>query len=108
MKREKKCCNGCDAPVQAPSKVLCKECLAKLDAKFEALAKGLKPVSKRQYVDRKVTLEDIGRELVKDEPLEVQIEMSLLIAKAKQAALQQKEQGAADGVIDFERGWRLV
>jgi hypothetical protein len=32
-----KCCNGCDAPVQAPSGVLCAECLAKLDKKFRAL-----------------------------------------------------------------------
>ena len=33
----KKCCNGCDAPVQPPSEVLCAECLAKLDVKMRAL-----------------------------------------------------------------------
>lgn len=62
---------------------------------------------KRAYKQRPVTLEDIGRELVKDEPLEVQLAMSALIAKAKHAVKQQQEKGAADGVIDFERGWRL-
>jgi hypothetical protein len=39
MKALKKCANGCDAAPQAPSKVLCKECLEKLDIQFRALAK---------------------------------------------------------------------
>lgn len=30
----KNCVNGCQRPVQEPSKVLCKECLEKLDRKF--------------------------------------------------------------------------
>lgn len=34
----KRCCNGCPDPPQPPSLVLCKECLAKLDAKWQALA----------------------------------------------------------------------
>lgn len=59
----------------------------------------------REYKQRAVTLEDIGRELVKDEPLDVQLAMSALIAKAKQAAV--KQQNDAEGVIDFERGWVL-
>lgn len=38
MKRPlKKCCNGCDAPPQSPSWVLCKECLERLDQKMHAL-----------------------------------------------------------------------
>lgn len=31
------CVNGCKAPVQHPSKVLCANCLAALDAKMRAL-----------------------------------------------------------------------
>ncbi len=31
------CANGCHKPVQPPSKVLCKECLEKLDRKFTDL-----------------------------------------------------------------------
>jgi hypothetical protein len=38
---------------------------------------------KHEYKQRAVTLEDIGRELVKGESLEVQLAMSALIAKAK-------------------------
>jgi len=34
----KSCANGCDAPVQAPSKVLCKKCLDELSEKFKQLA----------------------------------------------------------------------
>ena len=34
----KYCVNGDGRKVQSPSWVLCKECLAKLDAKFKALA----------------------------------------------------------------------
>jgi hypothetical protein len=33
----KVCCNGDGRPVQPPSWVLCKECLAKLDEQFKAL-----------------------------------------------------------------------
>ena len=33
----KKCANGCDKPVKAPSKVLCEDCLAQLDVKFHNL-----------------------------------------------------------------------
>jgi hypothetical protein len=32
-----RCCNGCDAPPKEPSKVLCAECLDKLDAKMRAV-----------------------------------------------------------------------
>jgi hypothetical protein len=32
-----KCCNGCDKPVQKPSKVLCADCLDALDRKMQAL-----------------------------------------------------------------------
>lgn len=32
-----RCCNGCDAPPQPPSWVLCKACLDALDAKMRAL-----------------------------------------------------------------------
>ena len=32
-----RCVNGCVAPVQAPSKVLCADCFKKLDMKFRAL-----------------------------------------------------------------------
>ena len=39
MKALKKCANGCDAPPQAPSKVVCKECLDKLGIQWRALAK---------------------------------------------------------------------
>jgi len=31
------CVNGCNKPVQKPSKVLCKECLSELNKKFESL-----------------------------------------------------------------------
>jgi hypothetical protein len=31
VKPLKSCVNGCNRPVQPPSKVLCKECFAKLD-----------------------------------------------------------------------------
>lgn len=37
MKKLEKCVNGCAAPVQAPSKVLCKKCLEKLDLSFRRL-----------------------------------------------------------------------
>lgn len=60
---------------------------------------------KREPKQRPVTLEDIGRELVKGESLEVQLAMSTFIVKAKQAALENQQHDAADGVIDFERGW---
>jgi hypothetical protein len=66
---------------------------------------------KHEYKQRAVTLEDIGRELVKGESLEVQLAMSALIAKAKQVAMKQQEQHASVaqmGVVDHERGWRLV
>jgi hypothetical protein len=59
----------------------------------------------REYRDRKVTLEDIGRELVKGESLEVQLAMSALVAKAKQVAKQQQAEAAEGCVIDYERGW---
>lgn len=36
------CANGCDAPPQPPSLVLCAECLKRLDAKLEAWAKELR------------------------------------------------------------------
>ena len=32
-----RCVNGCNAPPQPPSKVLCVECFEKLDEKFRAL-----------------------------------------------------------------------
>jgi hypothetical protein len=32
-----KCCNGCDAPVYAPNRVLCQECFDKLGAKIKML-----------------------------------------------------------------------
>ena len=38
MKPLKSCVNGCNAPVQAPSKVLCKKCLDELSEKFKQLA----------------------------------------------------------------------
>lgn len=41
MKPLLRCCNGCDAPPQPPSKVLCAACFTKLDARFHALAKRL-------------------------------------------------------------------
>lgn len=34
MKALKQCVNGCDAPPQPPSKVLCSVCLEKLSAKM--------------------------------------------------------------------------
>jgi len=34
----KRCCNGCDAPPQPPSKVLCEACFATLGVKIHALA----------------------------------------------------------------------
>jgi hypothetical protein len=37
VKPYSRCCNGCDAPPHAPSKVLCRDCFAKLDAKMQAL-----------------------------------------------------------------------
>jgi len=39
--RKRYCVRGDGRPVCPPSKVLCKECLKKLDAKFEALAASL-------------------------------------------------------------------
>lgn len=36
-----RCCNHPDRPVRPPSKVLCAECFAKLDAKFRALKAAL-------------------------------------------------------------------
>jgi len=33
-----RCVNGCDAPVQPPSWVLCKACFETLDKKMESLA----------------------------------------------------------------------
>jgi len=36
-KRPKLCVNGCNLPVQPPSKVLCKKCFAELDRKMQAL-----------------------------------------------------------------------
>jgi len=35
------CCNGDGRPVQPPSKVLCKECLTALSAKFDQLRETL-------------------------------------------------------------------
>jgi hypothetical protein len=32
-----KCCNGCDAPVHPPSRVLCVACFAALDRKMTAI-----------------------------------------------------------------------
>ena len=37
MRELKECCNGDGRPIQWPSKVLCKECLAKLDQKMRQL-----------------------------------------------------------------------
>jgi hypothetical protein len=39
MKTLKKCCNGCDAPPQSPSKVLCKKCLDELSASIEQIGR---------------------------------------------------------------------
>jgi hypothetical protein len=36
------CVNGCNYPVQYPSKVLCQECLNKLSAKIEKILENLK------------------------------------------------------------------
>ena len=40
------CCNGDGRPIQPPSKVLCAECLAKLDAQFQSLKRALAPKEK--------------------------------------------------------------
>lgn len=63
--------------------------------------------AKRVYKQRPLTLEDVGREFVKGQSFEVQLAVSQLIAKAKQEAQKQRD-GAADGVIDFQRGWKLT
>jgi hypothetical protein len=57
-----------------------------------------------EHKQRPATLEDIARELVKGESLEVQLAMSTLVAKARQVA---KEQAAHGCVIDYQRGWIL-
>ncbi len=36
----KKCCNGCDAPPQPPSWVLCEKCFGVLDEKMRNLTTG--------------------------------------------------------------------
>lgn len=61
----------------------------------------------REHKQRPPTLEDIGRELVRGESLEVQLTMSALIAKAKQVAKQQQAEAAEGCVIDYEKGWVL-
>ena len=38
MASEKKCVNGCDAPVSPPSKVICRACQDKITATLRALA----------------------------------------------------------------------
>lgn len=64
---------------------------------------------KREHKQRAVTLEDIGRELVKGESLEVQLAMSTFIARAKEAAKKQAPSNVEQlFVVDEERGWRLT
>lgn len=44
MQTMKRCVNGCDAPPHPPSKVLCKECFARLDKKMRGLLERLDSV----------------------------------------------------------------
>jgi len=46
-----RCVNGCDAPVQPPSWVLCKACLDNLGAKMHALRDELWPVKPEEPSD---------------------------------------------------------
>ena len=48
MKPLKRCCNGCDAPPQPPSKVLCAKCFRELDLKFKNLAADLAEAKERE------------------------------------------------------------
>jgi hypothetical protein len=52
------CCNGCDAPPQPPSLVLCKACLEALSRKMEALAKNYESTPNPNTRNR----QDEGRE----------------------------------------------
>jgi hypothetical protein len=67
-------------------------------------------VSRREYKQRPVSFEDVCREYVKDLDLADQLTVSVLHAKVKAAFEEDKKQqadAAADGVIDFQRGWIL-
>ena len=58
----------------------------------------------------KVSIDDIAREYLraKSASLEEQLEASLFVEKVKrEMAQQQTTDAAADGVIDFQRGWIL-
>jgi hypothetical protein len=55
-----KCCNGCDAPPQLPSFVLCSVCLAALDAKFRSICK--RPSARAEPRPRSWSYDDIKAE----------------------------------------------
>lgn len=57
MKPLDKCCNGCDAPPQPPSLVVCKTCLAALDMKMRQLCRP--PSVRAEPRKPKVSLDDI-------------------------------------------------
>lgn len=43
-----KCANGCDAPVQPPSKVICKNCLDKIGEKMREIARRMRERSEKE------------------------------------------------------------
>ena len=66
---------------------------------------------KREYKQRAVSFEDIAREFVKDLDLTDQLTVSVLHARVK-AAFEAEKKAQANvaqiGVVDKQRGWRLV
>lgn len=64
---------------------------------------------KRQHKQRPLTLEDIGREFVKDQSDEVKLAVSIVIARAKQEATKNADVvQLTASVTDHERGWTLI
>lgn len=64
MKPLDKCCNGCDAPPQPPSLVVCKTCLAALDMKMRELCK--RPSARAQPQPCTWSYEDIRAAFERD------------------------------------------
>lgn len=57
---------------------------------------------KREYKARPVSLADVMQKYLASLPLEQRLKAAIEYEERKQ-----QEKGAADGVIDVERGWRL-
>ena len=56
-----------------------------------------------------ITIDDVAREYLraKSASLQEQLEVSVFVERIKREMREQQATDAADGVTDFQRGWRI-